>query len=58
MINYQYNDLDAFANGKDDYYVGYDSTGAKTKDGFEVDPSKGGVGIDHHMIACRFQVAF
>ncbi len=65
VINYQYNDNDIFANGKGKqdgtdkgkYYTGYDSAGNPTVYPGDMDKSKS-KGIDYHMIACRFQVAF
>ena len=65
VVNYQYNDNDVFANGKGKqdgtdkgkYYTGYDSKGDKTVYPGDMDMSKS-KGIDYHMIACRFQVAF
>lgn len=63
VINYQYNMNDKYANGKGvcdgtdkgKYFVGYDADGKKT-----TVPSAvvGTGGINYHMIACRFQVAF
>lgn len=66
VINYQYNDNDIFANGKGaqdgtdkaakgPYRTGYDASGNVTY--YPGDIVKGS-GIDYHMIACRFQVAF
>ena len=63
VINYQYNDNDIFANGKGKqdgtdkgkYYTGYDKDGKPTL--YPGDIVKGS-GVDYHMIACRFQVAF
>lgn len=68
MINYQYNDNDIYANGKGaqdgtdaaakkPYYSGYDANGEPSKLPSNIAP--GSVqGIDFHMVACRFQVAF
>lgn len=63
VINYQYNMNDKYANGKGatdgtdkgKFFVGYDATGKKTTVPSLVD-GKGG--INYHMLACRFQVAF
>ena len=63
VLNYQYNDNDIFANGKGKqdgtdkgkYYTGYDKDGKPTL--YPGDIVKGS-GVDYHMIACRFQVAF
>lgn len=62
-INYQYNMNDKYANGKGStdgvdkgkYFTGYDASGNKSNI-----PSLivGNGGINYHMIACRFQVAF
>lgn len=72
VINYQYNDNDVFANGKGDqdgtdrtaknpYSTGYNADGSICKYPFDIRDGKNGArgkGIDYHMIACRFQVAF
>ena len=58
VLNWQYNDNDKWANGKDKFYVGYDKDGYPTKDGALVDSSKGIEGVDYQMVAVRFQVAF
>ena len=58
VLNWQYNDNDKWANGKDKFYVGYDKDGNPTKDGALLDPSKGIQGVDYQMLAVRFQVAF
>ena len=66
VINYQYNDNDIFANGKGEqdgtdktakgpYRTGYDATGNVT---YYPGDIVSGSGIDYHMLACRFQVAF
>ena len=65
VVNYQYNDNDVFANGKGKqdgtdkgkFYTGYGSDGKKTVYPGDMDMSNS-KGIDYHMIACRFQVAF
>ena len=64
VVNYQYNDNDIFANGKGKqdgtdkgkFYTGYDANGKTVFPG-DMDMSKS-KGIDYHMLACRFQVAF
>ena len=59
MLNYQFNDNDKYANGKDsDFYVGYNKYGKPTADSDQVDASKGVQGVDYSMLAIRFQVAF
>ena len=66
VINYQYNDNDIFANGKGaqdgtdktakkPYSTGYDAAGNVTAYPGDI---VSGSGIDYHMIAARFQVAF
>ena len=68
QINYQYNDNDIFANGKGaqdgtdmvsrdkpQYRTGYDASGNVT---YYPGDIVSGSGIDYHMLACRFQVAF
>ena len=63
VLNYQYNDNDIFANGKGKqngtdegkYATGYDADGKVTY--YPGDIVKG-KGVDYHMVACRFQVAF
>jgi phosphate-selective porin OprO/OprP len=66
VVNYQYNDQDIFANGKGaqdgkdttakkPYSTGYDKDGNVTKYPGDI---VSGSGIDYHMLACRFQVAF
>lgn len=66
VVNYQYNDNDIYANGKgaqdgtdktakNPYCTGYDADGKVTKYPGDI---VSGSGIDYHMVACRFQVAF
>lgn len=63
VINYQYNMNDKYANGKGDtdgtdkakWFTGYDADGKKTNIPAQI---VGDGGINYHMIACRFQVAF
>ncbi len=66
VLNYQYNDNDIFANGKGaqdgtdktakkPYSTGYDASGNVTAYPGDI---VSGSGIDYHMVACRFQVAF
>ena len=63
VVNYQYNDNDIFANGKGTqngkdqgkYYTGYNKEGKVTDYPGDI---ASGTGIDYHMLACRFQVAF
>ena len=69
VINYQYNDNDIFANGKGEqdgtdktakgpYRTGYDASGNVTYYPGDIAADSKSKGIDYHMIACRFQVAF
>ncbi len=69
MINYQFNDNDIFANGKgaqdgtdktakNPYCTGYDKDGNVTKFPGQIAADSKSRGVDYHMIACRFQVAF
>ena len=69
VVNYQYNDNDIFANGKGEqdgtdktakgpYCTGYDAAGNVTKFPGDIAADSKSKGIDYHMIACRFQVAF
>ena len=69
VINYQYNDNDIFANGKGEqdgtdktakgpYRTGYDAAGNVTYYPGDIAADSKSKGIDYHMLACRFQVAF
>ena len=58
MLNYQYNDNDRYANGKNKLYVGHDATGKPTKDYTQVTEAKGKGGVDYHMICARFEINF
>ena len=69
VINWQYNDNDIFANGKGEqdgtdktakgpYRTGYDASGNVTYYPGDIAPDSKSKGIDYHMLACRFQVAF
>lgn len=58
MINYQYNDNDRFANGKNKLLVGRDAQGNPTKDFTKVVDPKGKAGVDYSMISVRFEVVF
>ena len=69
VINYQYNDQDVFANGKGaqdgtdktakkPYSTGYDADGNVCAYPGDILNGGSGNGIDYHMLACRFQVAF
>ena len=69
VINWQYNDNDIYANGKGEqdgtdktakgpYRTGYDASGNVTYYPGDIAPDSKSKGIDYHMLACRFQVAF
>lgn len=58
VINYQYNNNDRYANGKGKLFVGHDAAGNPTKDYTKVVEGAGKAGVDYHMLAMRFQVAF
>lgn len=56
VVNYQYNNNDRYANGKNKLYVGYDANGKPTKDFTQVVDSN--AGVDYHMLAVRFEIDF
>jgi phosphate-selective porin OprO/OprP len=58
QLNYQFNNNDRYANGKNKLFVGLDETGAPTKDFAKVVTAKGKAGVDYHMIAVRFEIDF
>lgn len=58
MLNYQYNNNDRYANGKDKLYVGHDINGDPTKDYTRVAEKDGKAGVDYSMVSMRIQVAF
>ena len=58
VLNWQYNNNDRYANAKGKSYVGYDLSGAPTKDPNKVVAPNGKAGVDYQMLALRFQVAF
>ncbi len=58
QLNYQFNNNDRYANGKDKLNVGLDATGAPTKDYTKVVAPDGKAGVDYNMIAVRFEVDF
>ncbi len=58
QVNYQYNNNDRYANGKNKLFVGLDESGAPTKDYAKVVTAKGKAGVDYHMIAVRFEIDF
>lgn len=58
MVNYIYNNLDRFANGKGKLYVGHDMDGNLTKDPAEVVETKGNAGDDFGMMSFRIEIDF
>ena len=58
QVNYQFNNNDRYANGKNKLFVGLDESGAPTKDYAKVVTEKGKAGVDYHMIAVRFEIDF
>ena len=69
VVNYQFTDQDIYANGKGaqdgtdktakgPYRTGYDASGNVTYYPGDIAADSKSRGIDYHMIACRFQVAF
>ena len=58
QLNYQFNNNDRYANGKDKLYVGLDSAGQPTRDYTKVATATGKAGVDYHMLAVRFEIDF
>lgn len=58
QLNYQYNNNDRYANGKDKLNVGLDAAGNPTKDYTKVVAPNGKAGVDYSMVALRFEVDF
>ena len=58
QLNYQYNNNDRYANGKDKLNVGLDAAGNPVKDYTKVVAPSGKAGVDYSMIALRFEVDF
>ncbi len=58
MVNYVYNNLDRYANGKGKLFVGHDIDGNLTKDPVKVVETKGNAGDDFGMLAFRIEVDF
>ena len=56
QVNYQFNNNDRYANGKNKLFVGLDEAGSPTKD-FSKIASKS-AGVDYHMLAVRFEIDF
>ena len=58
QLNWQYNNNDRYANGKDKLFVGLDSTGQPTRDFTKVTAADGKAGVDYQMLAIRFEIDF
>ena len=58
QLNWQFNNNDRYANGKDKLYVGLDSAGKPTRDYTKVAAADGKAGVDYHMLAIRFEIDF
>ena len=62
MLNYSYIDQDKYANGKGKdkgkFNVGVDKDGKPTNKPSKIDATGMKQGVDYHMLALRFQVAF
>ena len=58
QLNYQYNNNDRYANGKDKLNVGLDAAGKAVKDYTKVVAPTGKAGVDYHMVSLRFEVDF
>ena len=58
QLNYQFNNNDRYANGKNKLFVGTDASGAPTKDYAKVTQAAGKAGVDYQMLAIRFEIDF
>ena len=58
VVNYQYNNNDRYANGKNKLNVGLDASGKPTKDYSKVVTADGKAGVDYHMVCVRFEIDF
>ena len=58
QLNYQFNNNDRYANGKNKLYVGTDAEGKPTKDYAKVTEAAGKAGVDYHMVSVRFEIDF
>ena len=58
QLNYQFNNNDRYANGKNKLNVGLDASGNPTKDFAKVVAADGKAGVDYHMLAVRFEIDF
>lgn len=56
QLNYQYNDNDRFASGKNNkFFCGLDEVGAPTMNPYK---TVGKAGVDYHMVSMRFEIDF
>ncbi|MBQ9653557.1 MAG: hypothetical protein IJV32_04970 [Bacteroidales bacterium] len=58
QLNYQFNNNDRYANGKDKLFVGLDADGNPTRDYTKVVTASGKAGVDYHMLSIRFEIDF
>ena len=58
QLNYQYNNNDRYANGKNKLFVGLDDAGKPTKDYAKVVAGAKQGGVDYSMVAFRVEVDF
>ena len=58
MLNYAYLNHDRYASGKNKLFVGYDETGALTRDPKKVVDAMGKAGDDFSFVSVRFEVDF
>ena len=58
QLNYQFNNNDRYANGKNKLNVGLDADGKPTKDYAKVVAPAGKAGVDYSMVSLRFEVDF
>ena len=58
QLNYQFNNNDRYANGKDKLFIGKDASGNPTRDYTKAVTATGKAGVDYHMLAIRFEIDF
>ena len=58
QLNYQFNNNDRYANGKNKLFIGMDASGKPTKDYTAAVTPAGQAGVDYHMVALRFEIDF
>ena len=58
QLNYQFNNNDRYANGKNKLFIGLDEGGAPTKDYTKAVTPAGKAGVDYHMVALRCEIDF